>query len=371
MIRALTTLLLILIFAQTRSFSSNVVVKNLDKNWFVYDESAKVLLPILEVNVRRSQSLTQRIDLSVYPNDCLTFKTSKGMCFFINNQLYVRYDSIFDEVIPFSSINNLKSKVAQFTFFHPNKRLPYNQISIIKNNNSIDNLESTIGLRELIPLERENGPFRSLLIICLVIMMMVIAYLRISKPVILEAYYDAKKLVSKAMPDNYVLFNSLNVHAVLVQLACSISLAVVLVSNSYWLYPVSEIQMSKFDLVANIVLFTLLFQGVFFVKFYVQWMICNLLGVSNYVRIHYYEFMRLVSLSSFVLLLVNIVSWYHKWPGRPVLYYTLLVLSVLWVIRLTWISLKHLNFRKLYFFSYICSSEIIPIILVLGQLVTL
>ena len=183
MIRTISILVVFLLIGFQHSMASNVVVRELDKNWCTYDEGLGVLVPILDIDIKRSQSLTQRIDISNYENDCLTFRTSKGMCFFVNNQLYSRYDSVYDVVIPFSSMVKGSNQKLQFTFFHKYKKLPYRQISIIKNHEIINSLISTNSRGELTPIRRDNGPFKSLLIVSL----------------ILELIYNRKLTTSKAI----------------------------------------------------------------------------------------------------------------------------------------------------------------------------
>lgn len=109
----------------------------------------------------------------------------------------------------------------------------------------------------------------------------------------------------------------------------------------------------------------LLIIALMLLKIVVSKVICELLDLSIFYKFHLLEFLKFGIILSIAFFLTQIIVTFNSW-NYPVIYEISLLLYVLiWFIRLTVIFYREGKRDFIYFFSYICGTEGLPILILL------
>ncbi len=350
------------------------LVRDLGTEWMVYSSKNQGYIPCLDNKVNNYKALTIFVNLDSYTTYYLQFEAKKGLNLFVNNRFLERFDRDSIINIPIKKILQKTKGKTKLTFYHIEKHLPFNNIAIVRLNKhglTIGN-KGKNDSKEIKGIVRPVPKNKNLLNVSFLFLITAITYLKRSKKVLLDAYFNIVKLFDRSQPDNYVLYNSLNITTIILLLVTSFSISVVISSVELgipWLN-FSGLQATAGMRVVDHILLTLLFFAAFLLKYYFLLILSNFLNLSQYYRVHFYEFTRAVILGALIILILCLVCEYYFWNTKEIIAVSVFLWAIFWNLRIAWVCLKLVKLRNLYFFFYLCCSEILPIILILGQLVS-
>ena len=108
---------------------------------------------------------------------------------------------------------------------------------------------------------------------------------------------------------------------------------------------------------------------VFYLKFVAVGVISQIFNFRNFKYVHFYDFIRFIYLSVLVYLIITIIDFISQGWLFDNLFYTMLLLPAVLILAHIFITFQKLNKlysnRKLHLFSYLCVTEIIPIVLII------
>ena len=181
--------------------------------------------------------------------------------------------------------------------------------------------------------------------------------------IIWKSYFSVPKLfASRTQTDEYVLRSVLSTESLM--LISLLSLVIACILNELGLI-ILRFDNSVFPV--SVLNFILVF-ALLLLKYLLLKLVSTFLNISSFGTQQFYEFVRYLIWLSFVILMLILVfnenfnsfSKMMLWGGLT-----------LWNIKILSVALTKLRFQKLYLFSYICASELIPAIVLINFIETI
>jgi hypothetical protein len=369
--------LLIFIFLLFPSFSNglksdsldNFAVAELTDDWLYYDEEFKTFFPYLNGKSTRPKSLSQLIDLDKYKSYSLNFIAAPGLTLFIDNKLYYRNES--------NSVENAKILIDQIvgpaniekellTFYHPNGKLPLDNLFIGHTSN-----EKIVNVSQVKPsllLSREFSNKQNVFILTFLVILCVIAIIRNRYP---KKFYEFFRF-GNVLPfsDEDVVWDLTNVPIllmVLVNALCS-GLILFLIQENFNLSTLKFINVFYNKPFIGIALVS----GMFFFLYILKFIYLKILGwifnLSGLVKIQFFELMKVSLKINLFLTIVTMIMYCSAYINFKLdfdYFFNFTIISLFIVLlRVGYVSFKLSGFRNIYLFSYLCTTEILPLLII-------
>lgn len=324
--------------------------ENLSLSAFYYDSFDEALLPVVDVS--ELYPVTYFIlDRDSYHNKKLLFTAEKDLTFFLNGKLLQRYDdSCLVEVVLADFFDQSDRQLLAF----------YNEsgvdVSSFRVVSDLKNLFANKSFSEdyvLLPLFVKNRSNAFVFSICL---LLVFAYLRFVKAQYLYAYFDLSKMLSRQGVEEYIYMNPFTGQSILLMLVCSLTFALGIVEQNL----IFKTLMVERYVMKVILIGVAIFLSIFLKQFFL--FVLNVIyGDLKVVRVHFFEYIRMFALMSLSFCVLSFTS-------SSALLWGVVVLLSFWLIWLAVILTQKSRYRKMYLFSYLCGSEIFPILVLLKLL---
>jgi len=330
------------VYAQDQTY---IEEQSLQLRGFYYDSFDDALLPIRNVS-------------DVYPttyfvfdrenNWCkkLVFNSVPGLSVFVNGRLLTKYEESKPVELLFSDVFN-DSEEQLIVFF---KEDGYNTFSV----KLVTDLKNLFQNKEasdkylLLPLELEQ---KSEVFVFLAVIFAVFAYLRFTNAQYLYAYFDLTKMFSRQGIEEYIYLNPFSGQSIIIMLSCSMLFAIGMVE-------IQAVNLGFFN--ENYLLKGLFIGGVLFALMFGKQLYLLFLNVVfgdvKLLKYHYFEYARLYAVSS-VLFCLTVFG------AQSLLSYAMYAVAVFWMVRLILVLIQRSSYRKMYLISYLCASEIFPLLI--------
>ena len=338
-------------------FSSNQrqIVKNISNDFFTVEKTTQKAIPLFLDDKTKKGYLI--LNIESYKGFDLSFSTKPDLCVFVNNKLF--YKSTGLDTLVNLSISSMKKLGVEgevvVTFYSPKELFEHKKVAITK-----VQTVATKTKRELINRFIDNHGDTAIFLLLIV---GVLGLVKNTDTIIWKSYFSFPKMFgSRTQADEYVLRNVLSTESLMLisllslVIACILNeLGLIILKFDNLFFPVSVLNF--------ILVFVLLL-----LKYLLLKMVSIFLNISSFGTQQFYEFVRyLIWLSFFILMLIlvfhenfNVFSKMILWGGLT-----------LWNIKILSVALTKLRFQKLYLFSYICASELIPAIVLINFIETI
>ena len=335
------------------AFGENIELKNLRSDWYAYDEGTKQLLPFY----RTSQNYAVQFDLNLKKYKGAQFKLNcpKDYFLWINEDLVHQFngrDTYFDVDSIYKVYSKDKLKIVIYGSDFIADSVETTIVKVVAKETNSD--------MHLFFAKRENSNSLNRFIQITIFTLALIAVFRTLNFRLFKEYFAFGKSLQTRQN-----FDLITAHSPLAWPNIGfIFFYAILVSNSSLNFDLFSDQ--KMELIdgLNMVLLCFVLMSAKFILIY----LCTELFKIKKVRLtHFFTYFRLsliLALGVFCLSILNGI-----FDGQLMLEYKFtmkLILGLLWFIRLILIFFvlnKIYTFRKLHLFSYLCSSELIPLLL--------
>ena len=313
---------------------------------YYYDAFDDALLPVM--NPDDNYETTYLIlDGDKVLKKKVRFQRADGLSLFINGQLYQEYTDSGVVELDLSSLFN--SQKRQILVFHKKGGYSLNNAVLLGELNNSNYGRIVIDGYGL--LDREI-PRRSQVYVLLILVFGVFAYFRFIHSQYLYAYFDLTKMFSRQGVEEYILLHPFTGQSLVLMFACSLLYALGAIEGEF-----IKINVVDSAPLLNVLLLGVLLFFLFFVKQLYLYFLNYVFGQKKLVKNHFFEYARFYNLFSVLFFVVSFSAIFLvKWVFWFVLCF--------WLIWLIIILIRRSNLRKMYLISYLCASEIFPLVLV-------
>ncbi|SFC51802.1 protein of unknown function [Flexibacter flexilis DSM 6793] len=356
------------------------VVRNLSADWLVFDKEYDGYVPY----VLREHGIVNTANLWLYADRDSSYQlrviTQPKLCIYFDQKLYQVFDKQDTVYLSFSEIFRNKSKKSFVTFYQPEglrqslslvlvnpkqmQEAPTQRQTLAKNNQDTYNLA----------MRKES--FMEVYVIGFLVVIGLLVFVKNVLAKDFVKFIDVKALIISNMDEYntairkaWTLFNLL---VIVVDSLC-IGFSFFVVQNEHQ-SQILSFSAEGLGLATNEWYFFRIpyYWLVAFLYFVSKYLLINIIGyifnLSKVSGIHFYEFLRTSTWASLVIVLGTILTYIGDVlpSGIVLIWLQLLVIffALLRVFKMTFVLNKAAGFQNLYLFSYLCATEIIPIILV-------
>lgn len=359
--------LLIAFQAKGKDSLDNVVISDLRSDWLVYNKEYKSYFP-LSGKKENLISATQVIDLNKYTSYNLNFVADPGLSLFVNSKLVYRNNTPEQKkvIIKIDTLEKTGGNEKEvITFFNSSRQLPLNTIFI--GNSAPHHIESANNLH--FPVARNIEASNTLYILVFLAILTVIAILRNRYP---KKFYALFRF-SNILPDNdeNAVMDVTSVPVFLFILINSFCAALILfvIKKEYDLNSLQFLNILNTKSVLGI----LMVSGVLCVIYLIKYLQLKIIGwifnLKELVKFQFFELMKVslkINLFLTVLILIFHSSGYFNFGIDFNYFFYFIILSLLIVLlRVGYLTFTLSGFRNIYLFSYLCTTEILPLIIII------
>jgi hypothetical protein len=351
--------------AESKDSLDKNMVKNLNQDWLIFDPHYKSYVPLLGKEKNGTNSISQRVDLQKFKSYNLNFIAPAGLSLFINNKLYYSNSTSQEQYIklPVQSIDESNlSGLDLITFYNAKKTLPYNSFYIgfsLKNSpqmhNEAKNAFVKLG-RKKIPGEN-NYIILFLLILILFALVKNIYYKRFSE------FYDFTRLMPSSLGDDHLVLDVFSMPSILFILINSLSWALLMaiMGGREYTYDLSSL--------GGLIPIILIIAVIYFLKYFYLEIMGWIFNLRQLVKVQFFELIKVSLKINLFLVPLVIVSFYSKGRIGEISHksflYILLFCFLISLIRSSSLIFKLSAFRNIYLFSYLCTTEILPLVIII------
>lgn len=345
----------VLLIKVTVSNGQREAVRSFSNDFFTVEKSTHKVIPLfLEDKTKKSYLI---LNLERYKEYDLSFSTEPDLCVFIDNKLF--YKSTKLDTVVHLSIASMKTlgekEEVVVTFYSPEELFDHQQVAITKAQTTIKRVEKGF-ISRFVHHQGDTAIF-------LLLILAVLGLVKNKDTIIWKSYFSLPKLfASRTQTDEYVLRSVLSTESLM--LISLLSLVIACILNELGLI-ILKFDNSFFPMsfLNFILVFTLLL-----LKYLLLKLVSSFLNISSFGSQQFYEFVRyLIWLSFAILMLVLVFEENFDSFSKMLLWGGL----TLWNIKILSVALTKLRFQKLYLFSYICASELIPAIVLINFIETI
>lgn len=332
-----------------------LVKENVNPYIYVYDEKASQFLPYIKKLHKKTKTISFVFNQSELKNTFLKFVHNSDVSIFLNNSIieYVEKENVL-----FLDIDSLCATIQDEHInltFH-SIELP---IEVEKVDLYVRKLNTKIQKGEHYPVFTRSANSNNFVIIITILLLLAYVYAKYSYTKLFNWYFDFTKILINAKVEENIVVSVFGREALMLLSlnACVLSFVFInLLSEKQFL----ELNISG-GYLALFFIVLLISALIFVVKYLLLKLVCNYLGESMLAKLHFFEFHRLLTL---ILLLSLPLSLYLKFSDHTVYWMTNVVIALFLtsLIRIIFVINKATTFRNLYLFSYICTTEILPVI---------
>lgn len=330
--------------------------KKLEDELYIYDSKYQKLVPLINENVN---TIHFTLDTKLYKGQFVQFKPNATIVVFVNNQLFKKitlkeYTRIsIDEIKAAFGGGNLL-----ITLYSPQKlRKTISTLSICTPKSELFEDKDPYKMIERFHFIANQ----SILLGVLLLFVLFFAIQNSLSPALFEYVYNPINLFRDITGDDLSNMSRIDPSKIIFVLLDSfmISFAYLVLHTEDW----NDALVQKiFSLNVYIVM-------LLFLKYIYNQVVAYVFRLSNYAYVQYFQFMR----HSMVFALLSLAGYlvfcspftFVSLAGRDIFNAILMILLFSYITKVIFSLKKVINLRSFYFISYICVSELIPVILFL------
>lgn len=335
--------------------TKKVLIKDLSNDFFTISKGEHKAMPLLQHQTSKKVYLF--LNVEEHKDELLRFNADRGLSLYANNKLVFLAEVSEEVLLPINEISDIVSGEVTLTFYNPYLKFNPSSARVVREEKVT---EQSSDEYKLIPrIITEN----SITAVSLLLIVGLIGFIKNTNTVIWSGYFSFKKVLAlKAGKEEYVLKGVFSTESLILFVLVSLLGALLLYE---WQVSIFKIELS------NTITFVSSFfaiLGVLFLKFYLLKIITLFLNVSSFGNQQFFDFIRFTIWYSIVFLAITLAIGVDSSGYSTVL---LWIGLCIWTIRVMLMAMMRLKFQKIYLFSYLCASEIIPAVVLINFLGTI
>ncbi|MGV3540493.1 MAG: DUF4271 domain-containing protein [Rufibacter sp.] len=343
-------------------------------DWLIYKGQSNQLVPYLPGYHQERQVLHQWIALDKYTNPKVEFAARKGLCLLLDNQLIFSADSTARYTLDMSR-HMKRGRKYLFSVWHPTQQPNYLSFRVPQEQTASINAvqKKTLQLQA-----RQPNTHRSALVLFMVIVGLIYGGLRLTFYTDFGSIFKVSNFVKLSTLEEGVFAKPIgNWSSLLFILAFSLSFALLIVTIHTSIEELTLLNQlftaTQADLVSKILLYAVMVFLFIVLKYLFLKLMGFIFGVAEVVLTQYREFLRtLLSLGLFVPVIMLLYLGLAKSVPQGVYLAAnvgVTALLVFTVIRTFLTVSKKYSLQNLHLFSYLCATEVIPLMVLLKLIV--
>ncbi len=356
------------------------VMKDLREELLVYSDAYESYIPYVKGTYFNSSAAVFILPLHKYRDYQLLIQPPAESSLLINRSIVAFYWHGGSNLYPIDSLMAQYGDSCVMSVFHPSLNPEELGVAIISRKPYSYTEPGTAGSDEFLKVhERPARNFNDFFVIGVLVLLAMLGALRNLFPKIFNSYYDLSRALAVRVRDepNFTMKLSARGHVPFIIFYSLLFgfLIIVLLQQAEEVVSVFDfLNFSSFG--SYLYAWLLLSVIVFFFQLFKYWLlmlVANVFNISDFAYIHFFDFLRLsqifytVVFSLVVLVFLGAESYIDS--GAVLL---LRIVAVFAIIRVALIFFKLLRvsqFRKTYLFSYLCTTEILPLLIGLKFLI--
>ncbi len=357
------------LFAQSDIDKKFEIVYDFSDDWLIFNQEKNNYFPLLSNQTSNSVSIS--LPLKDYKNYSLHAFVIDETYLYINNRLTLKLSPQSELLFNIDSLNKeLKADKAFLTFYRRNAFSKLPKASIVYVKQSASQVIRPVKLLTAVPIiKRQGSVFKNFMILSFVFLFCSYAFLLNFYPKVFEQYFQINNIFGVVDKTTFLrslsrvqLLFILN-HSLLLSLGFNILKKILSLNSHTYIIAEENIYLMVYNWIAWALVIFCLIMG----KYILINVLGNLLRGDKVVHLHFY---RHISLSQTFYLFFVTALFYTMliYPlGNTNLYMIFWSIIVSFqIIRMIIITIglnKIIPFYNMYFFSYICATEAIPVLL--------
>jgi hypothetical protein len=367
--------------ADTPPVDKYQVIEELDEYWQVYDTDYKSYVPYLKSIHGNPEALHFELNLDNYKGYHLKITTLQPVYLFMQAKLNRLLPANGKLILNVDSLrNSFKESKILFSLFNKDGHITIPSASIVHNKQEISSAslsENTL----ITPLKfRNRTDVQDFAIVAALLILALFAFLWNYHPKAFKSYYNLKSLITLSIKEDTVLISRpLSRINLLFIFNHSLLLAFLYIliqksSDRFLLHDQFLQSASSFG--SLFYYFGILTFAIFLLlvgKYFLLLLIGKLFNLSSVVYIHFYEYM-LFSRIFYCIIVPAIFSIYVVLPAfismvNQELIYIIVIFNFIRLFIINFALNKATSVKNLYLFSYLCATELTPLLIGLKILV--
>jgi hypothetical protein len=350
-----------------------IVVSDLTGDWLIYNPDYESFFPYLSDQNKGMHSISLLIDLEKYKSYNLNFSASPGLSLFIDQKLFYNNNSEESRLGKISIDKLLKlsdSEKQLITFYNSSGNLPLNCFYIGHSPLQVISFDPATKPLSAIPRKIVSG--QNIFIITFLIIFIIVAIIRNRYPKKFSEFTNFGNIIPSA--DNDVLWDLSSTPVLLFVLINSLCSALILflIYDQFHLDTLNFLNIFYEKPVWGILIASGGFFMVYIMKFIYLQILAWIFNVSELVKIQFFELMKVslkVNMFLAVLTMVFYCSQYfYLQMDFDYFFYFTIVSLIIVLLRVGYLSFKLSGFRNIYLFSYLCTTEILPLVIIVKMI---
>ncbi|GAA4310765.1 DUF4271 domain-containing protein [Nibribacter koreensis] len=348
----------------------------LSSDWLIYQPKSNHLVPYLPEFHDERQALYQWVQLDAFTSPKVEFAARQHLCVFLDNKLVFVADSTAKYTLDLSKWMKPGQKYL-LSVWNPQQQPNYQSFKMPEVQEvTQSNFMSQSATQKIVA--KPSGSPRSVLILFMVIVGLIYGSLRMTFPTDFNSIFKLSNFAKEKTLEEGLLAKPIgNWSSILFVLAFSLSFALLIVAIHRDIEELALLNqlftVTQADLILKIILYALLVLSFVVFKYLFLQLMGFIFGVSEVVLTQYREFLRtLLALGVFLPLIMLLHLGLSK--SAPLTIYwianlSVAVLLIFTVIRTFLTISKKYSLQNLHLFSYICATEVIPLMILLKLIV--
>ena len=352
------------------------IIRDLKRSLLVYDASQESFVPHAFNTPVKGNAVSVMLNMK---------ESSEGMLYICgqpNTALFIEQKIVASQAAEACIMLNIDSLYAIYgdtekeslfiTAYHNNLDINELQFSIVKklSENEMAQLENSSGIDAI---SRSVSSFKDFYIIGLLIILSLIAMIKAAYPKIFQEFYSISKIFSfKWREDSLIASRAINTINLVFLVVYSLVFAFIVVV--LWHETDSTPEQLNFIGFSNFyssffswISITFFVFIIIILKYLVIYISSSLLGFKDLISFHFLDFIRVSQLFMFLILAaisLSMISFYDFInPGSDAFSYIVFFCILLTTALLFFKLLSSTTYRNMHLFSYLCTTEILPLII--------
>ena len=354
-------LVALLLSLQVFAADTTRVIKDLSKEWLVYNPSYRTYIPYL-TSIKNTDYLNNWVSLKEYSGYSLHFNAMPNSSLFVNNRLW--YENLSgnseDVVLKLNSLGE-QPKTSLITVYNPKKIFP--DYEYIGYSSEAKNTLVKASLKK-----RSQNIAINYNIIVILFLLAVIALLKNRFPRYYRSLVGFNEVPVEDFHEQTFISNPLILFIVINSII--FTYIFLIIKEKIDIPGLAHIETLKFNSFSDIVYLCCFFMAAFLCKLIYQWFIGDLFSFLKIVKMQFYELIKVTFKFNLLLLFILFITlrYWHELPfsiSSQLVLITAGIFAGVIILRILFLFVRINLHRNIYLFSYLCISEILPLLVII------
>ncbi|MDJ1468258.1 DUF4271 domain-containing protein [Xanthocytophaga flava] len=360
------------------------LIQGLEDQWLIYNDNYKGYVPYFRKEHGVQSALSLYVDLRKYSHYSLLLQAPGETHLFIQSQLCRTFPAQSKTILNIDSLQKqTKTRFVLVTLYVPNGhfQIPTAQV-IYPYKNRTEKIEDKVeeddplaGVRNSYqPRLRDLSEFPDFVTICIVVLLAFYTFLLNYHPKAFKRNFSFNDMFSADMRDDATSIakplSQINILFVLAH-SMSLSLFYMMAQRYSDTFFVNVLPIQLADSFGSLVGYFTICVGIIWIlligKYFFVYAIGIVFGLTNVASIHYYEYLLFSRIFFLIVLPLQFIFMlsFPQWLGGSlkIIVICLFIFNIIRILTISSVLNKITSFRNLYLFSYLCATELIPLII--------